>query len=523
MFRVYINLKSNRSMIAMPAYTDLNDTNVDGVASSSFQGEFFGTASSMPPASSELEGRLILYTGSSGAYLQYAIYRCQMNTDGTWGWHRVNLQPPYSLDPLKATASDAAGGLVSSDVTSGELDSLKGITGNVQDQLDTKENTVMGAAMTITKSKLVPSRALISDANGNVSQSQVTSAELFALHGLTSPIQTQLDGKVDKTTTINGYVLSSDITLSAEDVGAMPSDTHIPSRTSELVNDSGYITSDIDSLENYYTKGETYTRAEVNDLVKMVPDQQYKAVDSLPSTGEPGYIYLIPSKTGGYCEQYVWSTDGWVYMGTTEVKPDIAQTAEGISINGTALQTAAETQTGLMTSTQAMELREAHDGFWIGGNGYVDSAGLHLSFETAGNSTISLPAIALGQGPSKIRVVVDRDHTWAELTSFSDGTYTVPKGFDVEVFSPGRFGETNCMASVIHIHSGAYVCDGYQDFVFSNAESNSRVGVRVLFQHDGTIRVYDANGLEVTTYSNADLASSSMSMYRLATQDFVSE
>lgn len=42
--------------------------------------------------------------------------------------------------------------------------------------------------------------------------------------------------------TINGSDLSSDIALTASDVGALPSDTTIPSKTSQLTNDSGFLT-----------------------------------------------------------------------------------------------------------------------------------------------------------------------------------------------------------------------------------------------------------------------------------------
>lgn len=50
-------------------------------------------------------------------------------------------------------------------------------------------------------------------------------------------------GAVPTTRTVNGKALSANITLSASDVGALSDDTTIPSKTSELTNDSGYITS----------------------------------------------------------------------------------------------------------------------------------------------------------------------------------------------------------------------------------------------------------------------------------------
>ena len=48
--------------------------------------------------------------------------------------------------------------------------------------------------------------------------------------------------RVPTTRKVNGKALSSDITLTASDVSALPSSTSIPSKTSDLTNDSGFIT-----------------------------------------------------------------------------------------------------------------------------------------------------------------------------------------------------------------------------------------------------------------------------------------
>lgn len=52
-----------------------------------------------------------------------------------------------------------------------------------------------------------------------------------------------LEYLVDAARTINGKSLATNITLTASDVGALPSDTEIPTKTSQLENDSGYLTS----------------------------------------------------------------------------------------------------------------------------------------------------------------------------------------------------------------------------------------------------------------------------------------
>lgn len=101
-------------------------------------------------------------------------------------------------------------------------DKDKPISTATQTALNGKQATVTGAATTITGSNLTANRALVSNANGKVAVSDVTSTELGYLDGVTSAIQTQLNGKVPTSRKVNGKALSSDVNLSASDVGALP-------------------------------------------------------------------------------------------------------------------------------------------------------------------------------------------------------------------------------------------------------------------------------------------------------------
>ncbi len=56
-------------------------------------------------------------------------------------------------------------------------------------------------------------------------------------------LQSDVNDKVPKSRKINGYALSANIDLTASDVGALPDTTTIPTKTSQLDNDSGFITS----------------------------------------------------------------------------------------------------------------------------------------------------------------------------------------------------------------------------------------------------------------------------------------
>lgn len=65
------------------------------------------------------------------------------------------------------------------------------------------------------------------------------------------------ENTVPQTRTINNKALSSDLTLTASDVNALPASTNIPSKTSDLTNDSGFIT-------DISTKQDTETAVKYN-------------------------------------------------------------------------------------------------------------------------------------------------------------------------------------------------------------------------------------------------------------------
>ena len=151
-----------------------------------------------------------------------------------------------------------------------------------------------------------------------------------------------------------------------------------------FVNNSGFITKAVDDLTNYYTKSQTYTQTEVQQLIAAIPNFSVEVVSSLPAEGEAMTLYLVP-KTGtapDIYEEYVWVTSSSSYelLGTTAVDltgylqtSDIATTVSASSTDtevvsaklyydnrtdfyGTST-TAASTQTKVVTTSNDFALR----------------------------------------------------------------------------------------------------------------------------------------------------------------------
>lgn len=141
--------------------------------------------------------------------------------------------------------------------TTTELNYVDGVTSAIQTQINGKQATITGGATTITSSNLTASRALVSNSSGKVAVSAVTSTELGYLDGVTSAIQTQLNGKQGTLTAGDGIDISSNtisVDLTGSDsIGALAADT-----SGTAVESADYIL--------IARNGESVERVNVDDL-----------------------------------------------------------------------------------------------------------------------------------------------------------------------------------------------------------------------------------------------------------------
>lgn len=225
------------------------DIDVTSKASTTAQGVLIGTQTTMPAPSINNVGCTVKYTGTAGTYTPGRYYTCVQSGSG-YIWQE---------------AETIATGL----------------------DLDTG------------------SRAVVTDGSGMAAVSNVTSTELGYLDGVTSGIQSQLNGKVPTNRTINGHALTGNVTL----------------KISDLENDSGFITSTVSNLSNYYTKTQTYTKTEVDSRLDAINSMNVSVVSTLPQTGDPHTIYLVPKSASGSDahQEYLYVSGKWELIGDTSV------------------------------------------------------------------------------------------------------------------------------------------------------------------------------------------------------------
>lgn len=118
---------------------------------------------------------------------------------------------------------------------------------------------------------------------------------------------------------ISNWNNKSDFSGNYNDLSNKPT---IPTKVSDLNNDSGFITNTVDNLTNYYTKSNTYTKTEVNNLISQLDEFKVEVVETLPvSDIDTHTIYLVP-KTGtapDVYDEYLYINNSWELIGNTAV------------------------------------------------------------------------------------------------------------------------------------------------------------------------------------------------------------
>ena len=88
----------------------------------------------------------------------------------------------------------------------------------------------------------------------------------------------------------------------------------LPTKVSDLNNDSGFVTA-TEVASDYYDK------SDINSMIEGLHSVSIQIVSSLPVSGSANIIYFVPKtgSTGDVYDEYMWISDAWEHIGSTEV------------------------------------------------------------------------------------------------------------------------------------------------------------------------------------------------------------
>lgn len=218
------NISITKSQISdFPTIPTVNNATLTIQKNGTTVNSFTANASSNVTANITVPTKVSDLTNDSGFITGYT------ETDPTVpSWAKASSKPSYNFSEIGSTPTSISGYGITDAYTKSEVDGL------VSGVLHYK-----GTKATVS--------ALPSSGNttGDVWHVTADGSE-WAWDGTTwQELGTAVDlsGYVPTSRTINSKALTGNISLTASDVGALPSSTTIPSKTSDLTNDSGFINS----------------------------------------------------------------------------------------------------------------------------------------------------------------------------------------------------------------------------------------------------------------------------------------
>lgn len=122
----------------------------------------------------------------------------------------------------------------------------------------------------------------------------------------------------------------------------------IPTALSDLTNDENFIDNTVNNLVNYYTKSETYTQTEVDNLISQLAGLDIQVVQTLPTQDISTHtIYLVPNggSTPNVYDEYIYTNNQWEKIGSTAVDLSAYWTSTSGQTNSLIAITTAEIDT----------------------------------------------------------------------------------------------------------------------------------------------------------------------------------
>ena len=189
-------------------------------------------------------------------------------------------------------------------------------------------------------------------------------------------IQLMLEQYVPTTRTINLKPLNANIVLTAEDVNALPSSTSIPTKVSDLENDSGFLSSvPAEYVTETELKAKGYaTTSDVNDMLNAKADK-----DSLATVATSGSYNDLEDKPV-IPSEYVLPMASSSQLGGIKVGSGLAISGDG---------TLSSTTSGGTTDYTALSNKPQINSVELSGNKSLDDLGIQAKGEYALKSELA--------------------------------------------------------------------------------------------------------------------------------------
>lgn len=285
--------------------------------------------------------------------------------------------------------------------------------------LSAKQDTITGGATTITSDNLDKNRALISNGNGKVAVSGVTSTELGYLDGVTGNVQGQLDAKVD-----TSKVKTTEDSSSSQ---------------AENVYSTGYING---KLVQASSSLGLVKAGEITDVTGYIPVKILNASGSA-SQGN-GYLYVAETDISG-------KMDKDVTVGSTSYS-----TADMKFVNGTNT-TVAWDDTNKAVKVNSTDTKMANKSYTAG-----TDAKVVVGTKITGNNTLADVQKTLTAG-TNISITGASD----KITIACTYSYTLPIATDSVLGGVKKGANVNISSA------------GVISIPFANAQENGVIGVRI--------------------------------------------
>ena len=281
-------------------------------------------------------------------------------------------------------------------------------------------------------------------------------------------------GAVPTSRTVNGKALSSNIVLTSTDVGALPDSTIIPTQTSQLTNNSGFITSaqapvqsvngktgtavltqdDVGSGTTYVQTQNNYTTTEKTKLSGIATGAQVNVIESVKRNGTALAItskavdITVPTKTSEITNDsgFITSAEVPVQSFNGRVGAVVPASGDYTAVQITGLQSAISTNTDVAANTA-----KRHDPVTLGTANGLSLSGQQVSLALA---TTSVAGAMSAADKTKLNGVATGANNYTLPVATASVLGGVKSGTDISVDSSGNVTVSN--ANKLNSQDGAY-------------------------------------------------------------------